>query len=94
MYLIVIAYYSAWLFGYTEDVRFSPHSTQQQIQPLLDDPNLVMLFVNQNHNITHPKVISVPRGVLRRNGRLIWGEGVDVLKNGLRSVVIIMTSSF
>ena len=55
------AYDSAWGFGFTEDFRTSPLSPLQQIQPLLDDPNLVMLFVNQHHNVSHPKVISVPR---------------------------------
>lgn len=36
----------------------------EQVKRVLDDPNLVMLVVNQHHNISHPKVISMPLGVL------------------------------
>ena len=76
--------YSAWGFGFSHDLRTSSLSPLQQLRPLLDDPNLVMLFVNQHHNVSHPKVISIPRGVLRRSGRVIWEEGAKTLKSGLR----------
>lgn len=30
---------------------------------VLDDPNLLMMVVNQHHNMSHPKVISLPLGI-------------------------------
>lgn len=36
----------------------------EQVKKILDDPNLVMLVVNQHHNISHRKIISLPLGVL------------------------------
>jgi hypothetical protein len=52
-----------WGMGITADPRTKPHiSFTEQVSPLLDHPNLVMLVVNQHHNITHPKIISIPRG--------------------------------
>lgn len=81
-----VSIYSAWGFGFSEDFRTSRLNHMQQIQPLLDDPNLVMLFVNQHHNVSHPKVISVPRGVWRRSGWVIWDEAAKALEKGLRLV--------
>ncbi len=42
-----------WSFGFTEDIRHSSVSQLEQMRPLLDDPNLVMLLVNQHHNVRH-----------------------------------------
>jgi hypothetical protein len=43
----------AWSFGITSDCRHSSVSQLEQMRPLLDDPNLVMLLVNQHHNVRH-----------------------------------------
>jgi hypothetical protein len=32
------------------------------MRPFLDDERLIMLLVNQHHNITHPKVLTLPLG--------------------------------
>lgn len=40
------------------------------VKKFLDDPNLVMLVVNQHHNCSHPKVISLPLGV--KDPKELW----------------------
>ena len=40
-----------WGYHLTEDLRHSGNSATQQMLPFLDDPNLVMLLVNQHHNV-------------------------------------------
>lgn len=51
---------------YKKDFQYS----FQEMKFLLDDPNLVMLVVNQHHNCSHPKVISFPLGI--NNPREVW----------------------
>jgi len=43
---------ATWGFGLTEDLRYSHESSNEQIKPFLDDPNLVMILVNQHHNVS------------------------------------------
>ena len=42
-----------WGFGFSSDIRHSPISPLEQMKPFLDDPNLVMLLVNQHHNVSY-----------------------------------------
>lgn len=51
----------------------------KQIQRILDDDNLVMLIVNQHHNISHPKVISIPLGIL--DPRNMWAVMQKAIRN-------------
>lgn len=37
-------------------------SSQQLVQDFLDHPNVLMMLVSGHHNITHPKLISMPLG--------------------------------
>eukprot|EP01041_Mallomonas_annulata_P009672 gene9672-20114_t len=39
---------------------------EQVMGKFLNDPNLVMIAVNQHHNFTHPKVLSFPLGISDR----------------------------
>ena len=52
-----------WGFRFNHGDVFTAPYNDEEIKPLLDDDNLIALFVNQHHNISHPKVISVPLGV-------------------------------
>jgi hypothetical protein len=42
-----------WSFGFGADLRYVKESPLDQIKPFLDNPNLVMLLVNQHHNVKH-----------------------------------------
>ena len=55
--------------------------SDEELKPFLDDPNLLALIVNQHHNLTHPKVISVPRGLLLEDAQNIWEIGDKLLAN-------------
>ena len=44
----------------------------EYLQKLLDKEELIMMLVNQHHNLTHPKVLSTPLGVARGTGHQIW----------------------
>ena len=54
-------------------------SSLEEIKTFLDDPFLIMLLVNQHHNVTHPKVVSLPRGIETDVARVIW----DAAKNSV-----------
>ena len=70
-----------------QDLRDFPSSSfLQQLSPLLDNPNLVMLVVNQNHNVSHPKVISIPRGMQRHRAKILWDVAAKALKTDLRYI--------
>ena len=54
----------------------------EQIKPFLDDPNLIMLVVSQHHNVSHPKVISMPLGLMEP--RDIWATMMRAARNGVK----------
>eukprot|EP01035_Chromulina_nebulosa_P022400 gene22400-29004_t len=77
-----------WGFGIGESNPYKPEHKymQETLKEFLDDPNLVMLLVNQFNNITHPKVISIPLGV--ESPRELWRSihkfaRLDVTKSNL-----------
>lgn len=50
---------------------FGANFTEDEIGGFLDDSRLIMLLVNQHHNISaHPKVLSLPLGV--GDARMVW----------------------
>lgn len=53
-----------------------------EMKAFLDNPNLVMLMVNQHHNCSHPKVISFPLGV--NTPREAWHTMHRVARNNLK----------
>ena len=71
-----------WGMGFGKDPRDSPYMYHtEQIKPFLDDPNLVMLVVNQHHNVTHPKVISIPRGMERYKVQIVRDQLLKAVKD-------------
>jgi hypothetical protein len=53
---------------YDEDASiYTSHFQQHELRSFLEDDNLVALIVNQHHNISHAKVISLPLGVMGRS---------------------------
>ena len=58
----------------------SPYN-EDEIRRFIEDPNLTMFMTNQHHNITNPKVISVPLGIM--DVYETWYYMHDILKRGL-----------
>jgi hypothetical protein len=56
---------------------------KDQISFLLDDPNIVMLVVNQHHNCSHPKVISFPMGI-SSDPKSFWNGIHNAMRYGLK----------
>jgi hypothetical protein len=52
------------------------------MKPILDDPNLVMLVVNQHHNCSSSKVISLPLGI--NDLRSMWNAITEANRLGLK----------
>ena len=53
--------------------------TEDEIRPFLDDPRLLMLLVNQHHNVSsHPKVLTLPLGVVEPN--LVWSTLIRLVR--------------
>ncbi len=50
--------------------------------------------MNQHHNLTHPKIISVPRGLLAEDARNIWEVGDRLLADkGLKKTLTVSIGS-
>lgn len=52
------------------------------LQQLIEDPNLVMLVVNQHHNTSHPKVLTWPRGI-----PLHWSFTEKIMWDAMHGIV-------
>lgn len=52
-----------WGFRFGHGDVFSSAYNDEEMKPILEEDNLLALFVNQHHNISHAKVISIPLGV-------------------------------
>lgn len=63
-----------------KDIHKGQADQTGELRAFLDDPNLIMLVVNQHHNISHPKIISVPIGVTSTIGT--WWAINKVLTSG------------
>lgn len=69
---------AGWLSTYflnrttsTKTFQYGRSSFPQEIKPFLDSPELLMLLVNQHHNVSdHPKILSLPLGV--KAPRALW----------------------
>ena len=61
-----------------KDIFRSQADHTRELQQFLNDERLIMLVVNQHHNISHPKLISVPIGLV--NTRAAWFAINNVLK--------------
>jgi hypothetical protein len=43
--------------------------------------------------VSHPKVISLPRGVLRKNTKMMWNEAVKVLHEDMKKDTLLFSAS-
>ena len=51
---------------------------QEQLQIFLDNPNLIMFITNQHHNMTHPKVLSMPLGINNKKNTWLMLKRVEM----------------
>lgn len=64
-----------------------------QIKFLLNDPNVVALIVNQHHNCSHPKVLSMPMGISSSQGvKPFWQTLHSALKQGLKKKHLLFSA--
>lgn len=61
-----------------KDILRDQADQTRELRQFLDDDRLIMLVVNQHHNISHPKIISAPIGVV--DTRAAWFAINNVLK--------------
>ena len=82
-------------WGFTYSRRLGPMRANQleEISSFLDDPRVIMLLVNQHHNVSHPKVISLPRGVLPDVAKIIWDESQRVVRMDVRKDTLLFVAS-
>lgn len=73
-------------WGFSFDPGLGPLKAKhtEELLPFLDNPNLLMLVINQHHNITHPKVLTLPRGVFPLNAKYVWDTSLKVLRTNIK----------
>lgn len=84
-----------WAMSFTDaDNPFKPgfKYPQQQVQHILDNENIVALFVSQHHNITHPKVISMPLGLEASMARDTYTSMMKAGHKGLKKDTLLYSA--
>jgi hypothetical protein len=84
---------ASWGFSYDQSLGPMKSNHNKELLPFLDDPNLIMLVINQHHNITHPKVLTLPRGVFPLNSKYIWDTSLKVLRTGIKKQRLVTSGS-
>lgn len=84
---------ASWGFTYSRKLGPFRANQQEEIAPFLDDPRVIMLLVNQHHNVSHPKVISLPRGILPDVAKVIWDEAQHATRVGVRKDTLLFVAS-
>ena len=85
---------ASWGLGIVDTNPFrSTNFPDDELKQFLDNPNLIMLLVNQHHNITHPKVVSIPRGMLKEQAQSIWRVTTQTVQNGMRKRYLLFTAA-
>ena len=83
-----------WATHLTPKNNFNYHTkifTEDEIRPFLDDPRLLMLLVNQHHNVSaHPKVLSLPLGA--NDPKLIWNTLSRVVRKKIPKSKLLITA--
>jgi len=82
-------------WGFTINRKNGPMNAMQleEMLPFLDNPKLIMLLVNQHHNVSHPKVVSLPRGVLPNIAKIIWDEAQHTTRLDIRKNTLLFSAS-
>lgn len=65
---------------------------QQQVQTILDNANIVALVVSQHHNISHPKVISLPLGLEQSQSREIYSSMMRAANRGIKKDILLFSA--
>lgn len=63
---------------------------QEHMQFMLDDPNLIMMVVSQHHNISHPKVISLPLGLIEAKD--MWYAMNNAVRSGTKKENLLFSA--
>jgi hypothetical protein len=85
---------ASWAFNFELKLGpFSPVTQMDEVQSFLDNPNLIMLLVNQHHNISHPKVISLPRGMLQDKAKIIFDEAQRAIRMDTHKDTLMFAAS-
>lgn len=64
----------------------------QALKDILDDENIVALVLNGHHNISHPKVISVPLGLQQGSLRDMWAAMQKAARSGAKKENLMFTA--
>ena len=84
-----------WSMGFGQDADpFSPNYQypDQALETILEDENIVALILNGHHNISHPKVISVPLGVQQGSLRDMWAAMQKAARSGAKKETLMFTA--
>lgn len=68
---------------------------QKMLWDILDNENTLLFLVNQHYNMTHPKLISMPRGIPLSSGngkRIVW-DSMRFIKKYVPKNKLVFTSS-
>ena len=85
---------AAWGFSFIPGKGVFNADQTKELQAFLDHECLVMLVVNQHHNISHPKIISLPRGVPPNGGaKLVWDQAREAIQRGIVKNTLLFAAS-
>jgi hypothetical protein len=74
--------------------RYPKNSIQEaQIKRFLDSDKVVMLVVNQHLNISHPKLMVLPRGIPSGSNDVIWDALGHMVRKETKSVLLVSFAS-
>jgi hypothetical protein len=63
------------------------------IKKFLDSDKVVMLVVNQHLNISHPKLMVLPRGIPSGSNDVIWDALGHMVRKETKSVLLVSFAS-
>lgn len=69
---------------------------RKHLKEFLDDDNLLMFLINQHSNISHPKVLTIPRGLPgpdEFSRKMVWDVMRNTLKRGTKGRLLFTAAS-
>lgn len=74
--------------------RYPKNTLQKsEIMRFLNSDKVVMLVVNQHHNISHPKLLVLPRGIPPGTNKILWDALHHLVKKETKSALLVSYSS-
>ena len=70
--------------------------TDKLLFKFLDHPKTLMLIIGQHSNISHPKILTLPRGLPLtwiHTDRMMWDAMVDVMQNVKKNKLLFASAS-